>query len=148
MGVRPQEPLDTAGGQAPPLPHEDGDAGARVRRVAQDHEDASGLRIERELAGFPALAMRDGHEAFPSGHLHIAPGERAEFLEAEPGVQQERDNRDVPDLAAALDRSTQSLLLAAIEPTWPLPRLEDGFGRTGGGPAGRRPAVRPRSGNF
>jgi hypothetical protein len=50
VGVCPQEPLDTAGHQAPPLPHEDWSAATRMRIVAQDHEGASGVRIERELA--------------------------------------------------------------------------------------------------
>jgi hypothetical protein len=60
VGILPQQPLDAAGGQTPPLSHEDRGPATRMRRVAQDHEGASSLRIERELAMFRALRPRVG----------------------------------------------------------------------------------------
>jgi hypothetical protein len=135
--VFPQQLLHAAGRQGSPLTDEQGDAAAHVCVVAQDHQRPMGVRVERELAVFPILAPGDGQQAFPGGHLHIAPGEHAEFLEVKAGVQQERHEGDVPELAAALHRATQGMLLVSIEPPRPPPFLEDRVRQDGRRPGGQ-----------
>jgi hypothetical protein len=63
-------------------------------------------------------------------------------LEAEPGVQQERHDGDVPALTAAFHGPAQGVLLTPIEPAWPSPFPEDEFRQ--GGERPRRQEARRR----
>src|SRR3954470_23290104 len=95
-------------------------------RITQGRQRGPGVLIERHLAVLSPLALADRQQALAFREGDILPGQITEFLDPQPGVEQEPDNGQVACLSRAFDGAEQGVLFAAAEPARPRPLLGDG----------------------
>ena len=92
--------------------------------------------VKRHLAMLPPFAVAGGQQSLAFGESDVLPRQGAQFLDPQPGVEQEPDDSQVTRLSREFDGAEQGVLLAAVQPSRPRPLLEDGPGAAPGSPLG------------